>query len=107
MIVNPKSLASFALRSGVSYIGGRPFADVIRGKLGEIVFLFRPEKFGNIFFQWIRINFDAADYQEKSLTWKGQKFEAIFFRVPQKIEKKFLFNFRQFSKNQNHFINFF
>lgn len=92
------ALIAFAFRCGCSFFGGRPALSVLSGVHGELVFMFRPEKFGNYFFNWVRCNFDSDFYEEKTLFWRGQEYAAIFLKTYYKIPKKFLFAFKQFAK---------
>jgi hypothetical protein len=91
-------LVSYAFRSGCSFFGGRPALSVLSGVHGEFVFLFKPDKYGNIFFQWVRWNHDSTMYEEKTLFWRGQEWKAIFLKTYFHIPSKFLFAFRQFAK---------
>ncbi|MCO6472308.1 MAG: hypothetical protein PHW27_12965 [Melioribacteraceae bacterium] len=100
-------IISFAFRCGLSFVGGRPAQSVLNGYLGELVFFFQPHHFGNYFFQWVRINFDSQDYTETELKYKGKSYTVIFLKIPQKIDKKFLFAFKQFSKRHSHLVNYF
>lgn len=101
------SVASFALKNHCSFFGGRPAVSVNKGLLGEMVFLFKPQHYGNSFFQWIRINSDSSNYFEKVLIWHGIKYYALFLKVPQKVNKKFLLSFRAFAKSCPHLVNYF
>jgi len=107
LTINHNSLASYALKNHCSFIGGIPFASVIKGVNGKLVFMFLPKHFGNEFFQWIRINFDSNLYEEKHLQYKGKTYRSIFLTVPQKVQTKFLLSFRQFSNKSNQLITFF
>ena len=101
------ALASYALKNHCSFIGGFPFASVISGVNGKLVFMFKPKYFGNEFFQWVRINFDSNFYEEKPLQYKGITYRSIFLTVPQKVQSKFLLSFRQFSNKSNQLVTFF
>lgn len=107
MSINVNSIASFAFKNHCSYFGGRSISSVISPYQGELVFLFKNNFFGNLFFQWIRWNFDSDLYQEKELIYKGNSYISIFLKVPQRVNKKFLFNFRKFSKLHPHLIGYF
>lgn len=100
-------LSSFAFRCGCSYVGGRPCSAVLHGQLGEMVFFFRPKRFGNFFFQWVRMEHDAREYKETYLKFKGKKYAVVFLKVSPKISKKFLLAFRQFVSLQTHLVNYF
>jgi hypothetical protein len=102
--ISHKALAAFAFKQGASFIGGKPANDVLKGNLGVLVFMFTLKHKNNFFIMWVRENFDAVDYQEKILTWKGKKYQALFLHVPQVVSKKFLLPFRQFV--QSHYISF-
>ena len=104
--LNMKALSSFAFRHGCSYIGARPKSSVLTGIQGEVVFLFKPNHFGNMFFQWVRENFDSCHYLEKELQYHSSKYYALFLQVPQSVSKKFLYPFRQFVGICNHKITF-
>ena len=69
--------------------------------------MFNPQQYGNYFFQWVRSNFDSSDYLEKLLVYKGKSYNSIFIKIPQKIDKKFLVSFKQFSSKANHLVNYF
>lgn len=100
-------IASFAFRNGCSYVGGRPCSAVLHGQLGEMVFFFKPDRLGNYFFQWVRMEHDARDYKETFLKYKGNKYAVVFLKVSPKISKKFLLAFRQFVSLQTHLVNYF
>lgn len=105
--ININSLASFALRNGVSFIGGRSSVNVLSGTLGELVFMFSPQYAGNIFFQWVYQNFNSKLYSEKYLVWHGKIYHSIFLKIPQNIDKKFLLSFRYFVEYSTHLVNYF
>jgi len=107
LTLNHVSVASYALKNHCSFIGGIPYNSVIKGVNGKLVFMFKPQHFGNEFFQWIRMNFDSNLYEEKALQYKGITYRSIFLTVPQKVQTKFLLSFRQFSKNSNQLVTFF
>lgn len=107
LTLNHLALSSYAFKKGCSFFGGLPLSSVISGVNGKLVFLFKPKYFGNEFFQWIRINFDANLYEEKPLQYKGITYRSIFLTVPQKVQKKFLLSFRQFSNKANQLVTFF
>lgn len=100
------AVGSFALRCHCSYFGARPFNDVLNGLCGQLVFFFKPNHYGNLFFSWVRSNFDHFLIEERDLTYKGITYKAIFLKVPQRINKKFLFNFRKFSRLAPHLIHY-
>lgn len=105
--LNFKSVASFALKNHCSYVGGRPASDVLKGGNGEIIFFFSPQHSGNIFFQWIRMNFDSNEYFERELFYKNKSYQVLFLKIPQRISKKFLLNFRKFSNLAPHLLGYF
>lgn len=105
--LNFVSVASFALKNHCSFIGGRPASDVCNGFRGEIIFLFKKDFLGNLFIQWVRYNFDASQYKEKFLSYKGKEYTALFLLIPQKIPFKFLYNFKSFSKSCAHLLGYF
>jgi len=100
------AVGSFALRCRCSYIGARPFNDILNGICGQLIFFFKPEYYGNIFFCWVRSNFDHFLIEERDLIYKGNTYKAIFLKIPQRVSKKFLLNFRVFSKKANHLIHY-
>ncbi|MFZ1290776.1 MAG: hypothetical protein WAR79_11840 [Melioribacteraceae bacterium] len=100
-------ISSFAFKYNCSYIGGKPHNNVLNGLLGQLVFFFNPEHNNNFFFQWLRLNHNSTEYFQTTLNYKGKSYAVIFLSIPQKIEKKFLKSFKQFSKKQTHFINYF
>ena len=53
LTLNIVSLASFAFKCGVSFIGGRSAESVLTGHAGELVFFFNHAYFGNLFFLWL------------------------------------------------------
>lgn len=107
MYFNVNHLSSFAFRCGCSFIGGRPFTGVLTGKLGEIVFFFKPHHYGNKFFKWIKQNFNSREYDERILIWKGQQYYSVFLTIQPKIDKKFLLSFRNFINKSTHLVNYF
>ncbi len=107
MIYNILTLVSFAFRRGCSFFGGRPYQSAIKGYRGELVFMFDKKYFGGDFIQWVRWNFDASDYKEKYLIWKGKEYIAMFLLTPYVIHSKFLFSFRQFAKYGLNKVMFF
>ena len=107
LTLNHISVASYALKKHCSFIGGIPLNSVLTGLNGKLVFMFKPEHFGNEFFQWVRMTFDSNLYEEKTLFYKGCNYSAIFLTVPQKVHSKFLLNFQKFSKQGEQLITFF
>ena len=105
--LNFKSVASFALKNHCSFYGGRPVSDVLKGFNGEIIFMFHKDYFGNFFFQWVRCNYDSLQYKEKTLTYKGKEYSALFLLIPQKIPSKFLYSFKTFSKSCAYLLGYF
>lgn len=98
------TVGSFALRCRVSFIGGRPFVDVLRGTHSQIIFMFRPENsFSNLFFKYVRDCYPDL-FEIRKLVYRNQEYISIFLNIPQRINKKFLFSFRNFSKKCNHLI---
>lgn len=100
------AVGSFALRCRCSYIGARPFNDLLNGLCGQLVFFFKPQHYGNLFFDWVRSNFDHFLIEERDLTYKGTTYKVIFLKIPQRVSKKFLFNFRRFSLLAPHLIHY-
>lgn len=100
------AVGSFALRCRCSYIGARPFNDVLNGLCGQLVFFFKPQHYGNLFFNWVRSNFDHFLIEERDLSYKGNTYKVIFLKIPQRVSKKFLFNFRRFSLLAPHLIHY-
>ena len=107
MSININSLASFAFKNHCSFLGGRSLNSVMSPYQSEIIFFFKPSFFGNLFIQWVRWNFDSDLYAEKELTYKGQSYLTLFLKVPQRVNKKFLYSFRIFSKKHPHLIGYF
>ncbi|MEW6509174.1 MAG: hypothetical protein AB1432_15685 [Bacteroidota bacterium] len=105
--LNFVSVASYALKNHCSFIGGRPASDILNGFNGEIIFMFKKDHFGNLFFQWIRCTFDSSQYQEKLLVYKGKEYFALFLLIPQKIPSKFLYSFKTFSKSCAYLLGYF
>ena len=101
------SVASFALKNHCSFVGGRPCLNVLTGIQGEIIFLFKANFAGNLFIQWIRWNFDSANYQEQQLNYKSVQYAAVFLKVPHKINRKFLLTFKSFSQQAPHLLGYF
>ena len=101
-----KSLSSFAFRHGCSYFGARPKPMVLSTVQGELVFLFKPEHYGNTFFQWVRENFESCHYSETEYEYHSNTYCAVFLQIPQNVTNKFLFPFRQFVAICNHKITF-
>jgi len=106
-MLNISALVSFALRNHCSFIGGKPFNRVLAGLRGQLVFFFKPEHQYNLFFMWVRSNFDHEDYSKTTLFYRGKEYAVIFLSVPHNIKRKFLFSFRTFSKRHHHLINYF
>ena len=107
LTLNTISLASFALRCGVSFIGGRSAESVLTGHAGELVFFFKHAYFGTLFFQWVRCNFNSFEYKETTLKYKGKSYSVIFLLIPQKINSKFLYSFKSFVPKSINLITFF
>ena len=107
LTLNIISLASFAFKCGVSFIGGRSAESVLTGHAGELVFFFKPAYFGTLFFQWVRCNFNSSEYKETTLQYKGNSYSAIFLLIPQKINSKFLYSFKSFVPKSINLITFF
>jgi hypothetical protein len=105
--LNFVSVASYALKNHCSFIGGRPASDVLNDFNGEIIFMFKKDYFGNIFFQWVRCNYDSEQYKEKTLIYKGKEYISIFLLIPQKIPSKFLYSFKTFSKSCAYLLGYF
>ena len=101
------SVASYALKNHCSFIGGRPAANILNGFNGEIIFMFKKDYLGNIFIQWVRCNYDSSLYKEKTLTYKGKDYAALFLLIPQKIPSKFLYGFKTFSKSCAYLLGYF
>lgn len=107
LTLNIISLASFAFKCGVSFIGGRPVNYVLSGHNGELVFFFKHKFFGNRFFQWVRCNFNSYEYLETQLKYRGKSYLVVFLLIPQKINSKFLYSFKSFVPKSINLITFF
>jgi hypothetical protein len=100
-------ISSFAFKNHCSFIGGKLYNNVLSGSLGQLVFFFNLQHNNNYFFQWLRFNHNSEEYKQTTLVYKNKSYSVLFLNVPQKIEKKFLKSFFQFSKKHSHLVNYF
>lgn len=103
---NINQLASFAFKNHCSFFGGKPYSNVLKGYLGQLVFFFNPKHKNNYFYQWVRANFDHTDYIETTLFYKNAAYSVVFLKVHQEINSKFLFSFKAFTSKAKHLVSY-
>lgn len=99
-------IASYAFHCGASFFGGKPFNSVIYGYRGQLVFFFKENQQPQFYLFLIK-NHLTNKIRFKEVHYKGKQYTVYYITVSYKVNKKFLYNFRRFSKVHHHLINVF